>query len=41
MEELKDLRVLASQLVNKYKSLYSGKDIELPSEFKAKVQDIN
>ena len=41
MKELKDLRILASNLVNRYKSLYSGKDIELPSEFKSKVQDIN
>ncbi len=40
MKELKDLRLLASTLVERYKALYSGKDIELPSEFKSQVQDI-
>lgn len=41
MNDLLDLKVLASSLINRYKSLYTGKDIELPVEFKKNVDEIN
>ena len=41
MKDLLDLKVLASSLINRYKSLYTGSDIELPAEFKKVVEEIN
>ena len=41
MKELLDLKVLASSLINRYKSLYTGTDIELPTDFKKVVTEIN
>lgn len=40
MNELSDLRLLAIGLVERYKRLYSGNDIELPNEFKKNVNAI-
>ena len=40
MNELLDLRILANGLVERYKRLYSGNDIELPNEFKKNVNEI-
>lgn len=40
MEKLLDLGKLANDLVNEYQSLYDGKEIELPNEFKSTVKDI-
>ena len=41
MKDLLDLKVLASSLINRYQSLYTGNDIELPTEFKRNVIEIN
>lgn len=41
MKDLLDLKVLASSLIKRYKSLYTGNDIELPTEFKKVVEEIN
>ena len=41
MNTLLNLEVLANDLVEKYKSLFSGNDIELPIEFKQKVKNID
>ena len=41
MKDLLDLKRLANNLINRYKSLYTGEDIELPSEFKKVVKEIN
>jgi len=41
MKDLLDLSVLASSQINRYKLLYTGKDIELPVEFKKSVGEIN
>lgn len=41
MKDLLDLKVLANSLINRYKSLYTGNDIELPTEFKKVVAEIN
>lgn len=41
MKELLDLKVLAGSLINRYKSLYTGTDIELPTDFKKVVTEIN
>ena len=41
MKDLLDLKVLASSLINRYRSLYTGNDIELPTEFKKVVIEIN
>lgn len=40
MEELRDLKELASELIDRYQSLYIGKEIELPKEFKNQVTEI-
>lgn len=40
MNELLDLRILANGMVERYKRLYSGNDIELPNEFKKNVNEI-
>ncbi len=40
MNELSDLRILANKMVERYKNLYSGNDIELPNEFKKNVHEI-
>ena len=41
MDTLLNLENLANDLVEKYKSLFSGDDIELPIEFKQKVKNID
>ena len=41
MDPLLNLKDLANDLVEKYKSLFSGNDIELPIEFKQKVKNID
>ena len=41
MKELLDLKVLAGSLINRYRSLYTGTDIELPTDFKKVVTEIN
>lgn len=40
MEGLKDLKELASELIDRYQSIYIGKEIELPKEFKNQVTEI-
>ncbi len=40
MEGLKDLKELASELIDRYQSLYIGKEIELPKEFRKQVTEI-
>lgn len=40
MEGLKDLKELASELIDRYQSLFIGKEIELPKEFKNQVSEI-
>ena len=40
MNELSDLRILANKMVERYKNLYSGNDIELPNDFKKNVHEI-
>ncbi len=40
MNELSDLRILANKMVERYKNLYSGNDIELPNVFKKNVHEI-
>ena len=41
MDTLLNLKDLANDLIEKYKSLFSGNDIELPIEFKQKVKNID
>lgn len=41
MKELLDLKALAGSLINRYRSLYTGTDIELPTDFKKVVTEIN
>ena len=41
MNELLDLQELAKELVEKYQTLYTGDEIELPIEFKNKVSQID
>lgn len=40
MEELRDLKELASELIDRYQTLYIGKEIELPIEFRNQVTEI-
>ena len=40
MEELRDLKELASELIDRYQTLYIGKEIELPTEFRNQVTEI-
>lgn len=40
MEALRDLKELASELINKYQDFYLGKDMELPKDFKNQVTEI-
>ena len=40
MEELRDLKELASELIDRYQTLYIGKEIELPIEFRNQVKEI-
>ena len=41
MEELIDLQELANKLIEDYQNLYTGEEIELPNEFKNKVNQID
>ena len=41
MEELIDLQKLANKLAEEYQNLYTGEEIELPNEFKNKVNQID
>lgn len=41
MEKLRDLKELASELIDRYQTLYIGKEIELPIEFKNRVTEIS
>ena len=39
MGELQDLGKLAIDLVNEYQTMYNGKEIELPNDFKNQVKE--
>ncbi|MBQ6305718.1 MAG: hypothetical protein IJK78_04045, partial [Bacteroidales bacterium] len=41
MDTLLNLKDLASDLVNKYQSVFTGEEIQLPIEFKQRVKSIN
>lgn len=41
MDTLLNLKDLANDLVNKYQSVFTGEEIQLPIEFKQRVKSIN